>query len=708
MSHGTSLEHLTLVQAKEELARLADELAHHDRLYYVENSPVISDGEYDALSVRNGEIEERFPELVRPDSPSHRVGAPPANSFLKVAHTQPMLSLDNAFDSDEVNDFIGRVRRFLRLCSEVNIDLVAEPKIDGLSAALRYEHGIFTRGLTRGDGHEGEDVTANLRTVLGVPLRLDTKSPPAVLEVRGEIFVRKDDFLKLNLRQENTGGSVYANPRNAASGSLRQLDPSVTANRRLNFYAHGWGEISTQLGDTYSVILDTFLGWGFSVNQVTKLCPSIEDALCVYQEIEAQRSELPYDIDGVVYKINRIDWQDRLGAATRSPRWAIAHKFPAERAFTVLRRIIIQVGRTGALTPVAELSPVTVGGVVVQRATLHNEDELSRKDVREGDTVIIQRAGDVIPQLVSVVINKRLEESKPFIFPEVCPECGSGAYRETDSRTGRLEATRRCSGGLICPAQAVERLRHFVSRDAFDIKGLGEKQILAFWNDGIIKSPADLFNLEKNDGKTGPSLSLREGWGEISAERLFSAIAQRRTISFDRFIYALGIRHIGRSTARLLARNYGGLDELVNSLIMARDVTSDSYRELLSIDGIGETAASALIEFVLEPKNRAVIDELSFHLEINEVFAPTVDSVISGKIVVFTGSLESMTRGEAKNRVETLGGTVSSSISSKTDYVVVGQKAGSKSRQARDLGITILSESQWLEMAQPLSTTTER
>ena len=696
MSGEAPADELTRTDAAAELARLAAEMAHHDRLYYVDNAPVIGDAEYDALRRRNTELETRFPQLIRPDSPSARVGAPPAEGFVKVTHRQPMLSLDNAFGPDDAREFVARIARFLGLAPETPIDFVAEPKIDGLSAALRYEHGVLTLGATRGDGYAGEDVTVNLRTVRGVPLRLDGEKPPAVFEVRGEVYVRHEDFQALNRAQESAGKVRYANPRNAAAGSLRQLDSTITAGRRLNFFAYGWGEASALPADAYWDMLAALRAWGFITNPLSRLCAPLNEALAVFDEIEAGRAGLPYDIDGVVYKVNRLDWQDRLGTGSRSPRWAIAHKFPAEQARTVLQRITIQVGRTGTLTPVAELAPVTVGGVVVQRATLHNEDELARKDVRVGDTVIVQRAGDVIPQIVSAIAEKRPARAKPFVFPETCPECGSHAVREIDAKSGKPEAARRCTGGLICPAQAVERLRHFVSRDAFDIAGLGEKQILAFWQDGLIKRPGDLFRLADDDGA---KLSEREGWGETSAANLFTAIDARRSISLDRFLYALGIRHVGQTTARLLARSYGSLDTLLGVMNEARDEDSADYAELLAIDGIGEVVARALVAFFAEPHNAEVIKDLrGVPIQVTDVDAPAIASPIANKTVVFTGTMAAMTRSEAKARAEAMGARVAGSVSAKTDYVVAGADAGSNARKAQELGLTVLSEPEWLDI----------
>jgi DNA ligase (NAD+) len=549
MTSGVPVKDLTRAQAQLELARLAAQIKHHDGLYYQRSQPEISDADYDALKQRNAAIEGRFPDLILSDSPSKRVGAAPATGFAKIRHAKPMLSLDNAFGEEDVRDFFESVRRFMKELKDdptIPIEAVAEPKIDGLSATLRYEGGEFVQGATRGDGTEGEDITANLRTVKGIPQRLRGEGWPDVLEVRGEVYMSRGDFFALNERQEAAGEKVFANPRNAASGSLRQLDFSITASRPLGFFAYGWGEVSGPIAETQWDALQRFKDWEFSINPLSRLCGNVEDVLALYGEVATQRATLDYDIDGVVYKLNRLDWQERMGSSGRAPRWAIAHKFPAEQAQTVLEKIDIQVGRTGALTPVAHLKPVTVGGVVVSRATLHNEDEIERKGVRAGDTVIIQRAGDVIPQVVAVVIEKRPANSKLFEFPHECPICGSTAIREPG------EAARRCTGGLICRAQAVERLKHLVSRDAFDIEGFGKKHIEAFWEDGLIKTPGDIFRLRDRRDE----IAAREGWGEQSADNLLAAIEDRRAIGLDRFIYALGIRQIGSSTGRLLARSY--------------------------------------------------------------------------------------------------------------------------------------------------------
>ena len=675
-------------EAAAELAALAREIAAYDRAYYQDDAPFVSDAEYDALRRRNDAIEAQFPDLKRPDSPSRRVGAPAAAGFAKVAHGIPMLSLGNAFDEADVREFHARIRRFLGLAEAEPVVLVGEPKIDGLSVSVRYEKGRFTLGATRGDGLEGEIVTANLRTVESLPETLRGKAPD-VLEVRGEVYMQRDDFAALNRRQEAAGRKVFANPRNAAAGGLRQLDPAVTAERPLKIFLYAPGELSTPVAETHWDFLDRLRGWGFPINPLARRLEGVEACLDFYREIEGRRAELPYDIDGIVYKVDRFDWQERLGSVSRAPRWAIAHKFPAERAQTVVREIAVQVGRTGTLTPVARLEPVTVGGVVVSRATLHNEDEIARKDVRAGDTVVVQRAGDVIPQVVSVVAEKRPAGSRRFAFPETCPECGSRAAREEG------EAARRCTGGLICPAQAVERLKHFVSRDAFDIEGLGAKHIGAFWKDGLIASPADIFRLHEKSG----DIETREGWGAKSMENLVAAIRQRATIGLDRFIYALGIRQVGQATARLLAKHYGSLAEWRRSMAAAQDPESEAYRDLVDIDGIGPAVAGDILAFFAEAHNRDALEALVSLVAVEDFAAPdAADSPLAGKTVVFTGTLENMSRGEAKARAEALGAKVAGSVSKKTDYVVVGADAGSKVRKAAELGVTVLDESGWTEM----------
>ncbi len=689
-----AVERLSRAEAEAELARLAAEIARHDRLYNVEDAPEIGDAAYDRLWRRNADIEARFPDLLRADSPSRRVGAAPADAFAKVTHSRPMLSLGNAFDADEVREFEARVRRFLGLGESAPVVIVGEPKIDGLSAAARYESGRFVLGATRGDGQVGEDITANLRTVRDLPLRLEGDDVPEVLEVRGEVYMTRPDFLALNEAREEAGEPLFANPRNAGAGSLRQLDSRITASRRLHFFAYAWGETSEPFAGSYWEVLTCFQRWGFRVNPLARRCAGAGEALALYDEIAARRAELDYDIDGVVYKLDRLDWQERLGFVSRSPRWAVAHKFPAEQAETRLTAIEIQVGRTGALTPVARLEPVTVGGVVVSNATLHNEDEIARKDVRIGDTVVVQRAGDVIPQIVAVVKGRRRKGARRYRFPDHCPACDSHAVREEG------EAVRRCTGGLVCPAQAVERLRHFVSRDAFDIEGLGEKQIAAFWRDGLIKEPADIFTLARRNATFDPPIEKRDGWGEKSAENLFKAIDERRSIALERFIYALGIRHIGQTTARLLAKTYVSLVPFARDMQRAKDRDSEEYRALENIDGIGPKVAATIVDFFDEPHNIAVVADLGEQVTAEDFVAPASASPVAGKTVVFTGTLATMTRPEAKARAEALGAKVAGSVSRKTDYVVVGTDAGSKAAKARDLGVATLSEDEWLALVE--------
>ncbi len=674
-------------EAAVELEVLAAEIAAHDKAYYQDDAPSISDAEYDELRRRNEAIEARFPDLVRPDSPSKRVGAPAAAGFEKVAHAQPMLSLANAFDEADIEEFYERIRRFLKLSPAEAIEMVAEPKIDGLSVSLRFEAGEFVQGATRGDGTTGENITRNLLTIADLPQNLD--GAPDVLEVRGEVFMSKSDFAALNARQEEAGDKVFANPRNAAAGSLRQLDPEITRTRPLSMFIYGAGEITEPLADTHWAFLERLEAWGFRINPLARLCPAKADLLGMYVEVERKRAELDYDIDGMVYKVDRLDWQERLGQVSRAPRWAIAHKFPAEKAQTVVRAIDIQVGRTGTLTPVARLEPVTVGGVVVSNATLHNEDEIARKDVRVGDTVVVQRAGDVIPQVVEVVLEAREPGAGPYVFPDTCPDCGSQAVREEG------EAARRCTGGLVCPAQAVERLKHFVSRDAFDIEGLGAKHIEAFWTDGLIRTPADIFRLpEKADEIVG-----REGWQEKSADNLFNALRERSVIDLSRFIYALGIRQVGQATARLLAKQYGSFSGWNEAMAAAQDRGSEAYRDLVNIDGIGPSVADDLLAFFAEDHNRQVLDDLDRLIDIGNFEAPdTASSPVAGKTVVFTGTLETMGRSEAKARAETLGAKVAGSISKRTDYLIAGPGAGSKLKKAEELGVAVLSEAEWLAM----------
>ncbi len=708
------VDKLTAREAEKELDRLASEIAEHDRRYHGEDKPVISDAQYDALRRRNDEIEKRFALLVRADSQSHRVGAQVSAKFAKVVHAKPMLSLDNAFSDDDVHDFAVRVRRFLGLKESDKLALTAEPKIDGLSASLRYVNGIFVQGATRGDGAEGEDITANLRTIKDIPLRLRGKAPK-VLEVRGEVYMSHREFAALNKRQEKEGKSVYANPRNSAAGSVRQLDPAITASRALNFFAYAWGEASELPADTQWGMLQAFKSFGFAVNPLTRCVDTVDAVLEFYRDIEAKRAKLGYDIDGVVYKVDRLALQERLGFVSRSPRWAVAHKFAAEQAETILQDIDIQVGRTGKLAPVAKLKAITVGGVVVQNATLHNEDEIARLDVRIGDTVVIQRAGDVIPQVVRVIGEKRPRGAKPFQFPHKCPACGSHAVREVDEKTGKEEVDRRCTGGLICPAQAVERLKHFVSRLAFDIEGFGGVYIETLHEKGLLKEPADIFRLAKKPDALDRALAARRA--ELSAERrvkegksetkkskkdeesklvenLVTAIEARRKIAFDRFINALGIRHVGETNARLIARNYATVEAFLEAM-----KSKGAVAELDEIEGVGEVLAQAIKDFFDEPHNRRLVDNLLKEVTVVPLAArKTAGSPVAGKTVVFTGSLEKMTRQEAKARAESLGAKVSGSVSAKTDLVVAGPGAGSKLTEAQKHGVKVIDEEIWLKM----------
>lgn len=690
---GGAVEELTPAQAKAELKFLAAEIARHDRLYHTLDAPEISDAEYDRLRQRNEAIEKRFPDLVRADSPGKRVGAAAATGFAKVVHARPMLSLDNAFTDEDVREFEQRVRRFLNLKPEEPVELVAEPKIDGLSISLRYEKGRFVRGATRGDGITGEDVTANLKTITDyIPPLMKGRDIPDVVEVRGEVYLAHKDFARINAERENEGEERFANPRNAAAGSVRQLDPAITAKRPLRFFAYTLGEYSGKTAKTHWDFLGKLRQWGFPVNPLAEPCRTVDEALAVYRRIGDARAGLGYDIDGVVYKVNRIDWQERLGFVSRAPRWATAHKFPAEKARTRLNGILIQVGRTGTLTPVADLQPVTVGGVVVSRATLHNEDEIDRKDVRVGDTVVIQRAGDVIPQVVEVVRAERPKNARKFAFPEECPVCGSKAVRKEG------EVARRCTGGLTCAAQAALRLRHFVSRDAFDIEGLGDKHIEAFYTDQLIRLPGDIFRLRRRVHE----IERREGWGTKSVDRLISAIEARRIISLERFIYALGIPQVGQATARLLARHYGSLAVWRKAMQAAvKDPEGEEAQELGNIEQIGPAVAADILAFFAEAHNRETLDDLKDAGVTTEDFVARVvaNSPISGKTVVFTGSLVQMTRDEAKSRAEAMGAKVASSVSKKTDLVVVGADAGSKAKKATELGVKMIDEDEWMKLS---------
>jgi DNA ligase (NAD+) len=687
---------LTAAQAKAELKRLAAEIAAHDKHYYQDDAPRVSDAAYDALRRRNEEIEARFPELVREDSPSRRVGAQPSQKFAKVRHAVPMLSLGNAFSDAEVAEFVQRMRRFLRLPADEKVVFTAEPKIDGLSCTLRYEGGRLVRGATRGDGTEGEDVTANVRTLADIPKQLRGKGVPDVCEVRGEVYMTKSAFLVLNERQKAAGKQIFANPRNSAAGSLRQLDPSITASRPLGFFAYSWGDMSALPARTQSGMVEWFAARGFKTNPLMQICDSIEAMLAFHHEIEAQRSSLDYDIDGVVYKVDRLDWQQRLGFVSRNPRWAIAHKFPAEKAATVVKAIEIQVGRTGALTPVAKLEPVTVGGVVVQNATLHNADEIERLGVRIGDTVTIQRAGDVIPQVLGVVLEKRPKSAKPYKFPSRCPcPLHTEVVRDTTA-TGEEGAVARCTGEFACPSQKVEHLKHFVSRRAFDIEGLGEKQIVLFFERGWVKEPADIFTLEERNSQI--RLEEEEGFGEVSVRNLFTAIRTRREITLERFIYALGMRHAGETTARALARGYGSWGAFHEACILVARGDADARAEMDNLDQIGDTVIDSIAAYFGEKHNRDIVEQLTKEVQILDAERPAAHSAVAGKTVVFTGSLEKMTREEAKAMAERLGAKVAGSVSQKTDYVVAGPGAGSKLGKAKDLGVAVLSEDEWFDL----------
>ena len=691
-----AVDEFTEAQAKSEHTRLEAEIAAHDRRYYQEDAPTVSDAEYDRLRQRYSAIESRFPQLRTATSLTQRVGAAPSARFAKVRHAVPMLSLDNAFADDDVRDFVGRIRRFLRLPDDDEIAFSAEPKIDGLSMSLRYEHGTLVTGATRGDGNEGEDVTPNIKTLADIPQRLKGTGVPAICEVRGEVYMTKHAFLALNKRQAEAGGLVFANPRNSAAGSLRQKDPLITAARPLGFFAYAWGEMSEMPADTQSGMIQWFERCGFKTNPLTKLCRGLDALLKFHHEIEAQRGTLDYDIDGVVYKVDRLDWQERLGFVSRSPRWAVAHKFPAERAITLLKDIEIQVGRTGALTPVAKLEPVTVGGVVVQNATLHNADEIARLDVRIGDTVQIQRAGDVIPQVLGVVTEKRPRGAKPYEFPKVCPCPLHTDVVRDQTATGEEGAIARCTGEFACPYQAVEHLKHFVSRRAFDIDGLGDKQIELFYEQGWVKEPADIFTLEQRNSKI--RLQEVEGFGETSVRNLFAAIAARREIALERFIYALGIRHVGETTAVALARGYGSWQAFHDACLKLAKGDDDTRQDMDALDQIGDTVIDTLRDYFAEAHNRRRVERLAEQVTIREAEKPRSDSAVAGKTVVFTGTLERMTRDEAKASAERLGAKVSGPVSKKTDYVVAGPGAGSKLADAKKLGVKVLTEDEWMKL----------
>src|SRR5579871_911357 len=703
----TDVADLTRAQAKVEHMRLTLEIERHDKAYYQDDAPDVTDAEYDALRQRFNVIEKRFPEFVSAESPSQKVGAAPSGRFKKVRHAIPMLSLDNAFAEEDVIDFVGRIRRFLKLSEDASIDFSAEPKIDGLSMSLRYEDGELVTAATRGDGAEGEDVTANIRTLEDVPKKLKGRNIPDICEVRGEVYMTKGAFLALNERQKAEGATVFANPRNSAAGSLRQKDPAITASRPLGFFAYAWGQMSDMPEATQSGMIKWFERCGFKTNPLTKLCHSVEQLIAFHRKIEEQRARLDYDIDGVVYKVDRIDWQERLGFVSRTPRWAIAHKFPAERAMTVLRDIEIQVGRTGSFTPVGKLEPVGVGGVIVQNVTLHNEDYIKGignkgeelregRDIRIGDTVVIQRAGDVIPQVVDVVIDKRPKGTKEFHFPKKCPcPLHTDVVRE-ETATGEEGSRLRCSGEFACPFQKVEHLRLFCSRRAFDIDGLGEKQLQYFFDEGWVKEPADIFTLPKRNSKL--KLEEIEGYGETSVRNLFASIESRRKIALERFIYALGMRHVGETTAMALARGYGSWQAFHDAGLKVAKGDEEAVAEMDALDQIGDTVIASIKAYFGESHNRGIVERLTREVTILDAEKPKSNSAIAGKTVVFTGSLEKMTRDEAKAMAERLGAKAAGSVSKKTDYVVAGPGAGSKLAEAQKHGVQVLTEDEWLKM----------
>jgi len=677
-------------------AKLRAQIAHHNRLYYELDRPSISDADYDALLGELRTLEREHPELITADSPTQRVGGAPSGKFAKVRHAVPMLSLANAFSPEDVGGFLERVRRFLKLDAAEPIELTAEPKIDGLSLSLRYERGVLARAATRGDGTEGEDVTANVRRVRDIPAKMRGRGAPEVCEIRGEVYMTRSAFLKLNEEQSAAGRTVFANPRNSAAGSLRQLDPEITASRPLRFLAYAWGEMSEMPAASQWEMLHWLNTRGFPTNPLSRLCGSLEELLAFHHDIELERAKLDYDIDGVVYKVNRLDWQRRLGFVGRDPRWALAHKFPAQKATTVVKAIELQVGRTGALTPVAKLAPVNVGGVVVSNATLHNEDYIRELDVRIGDTVTVQRAGDVIPQVLGAVLERRPADTEPFQFPKTCPCPLKTAVVRDVTATGKEGAISRCSGELACPHQKVEHLRHFVSRRAFDIEGLGEKQINLFFEQGWIAEPADIFTLARRNDTI--QLEEQEGFGEVSVRNLFAAIEARRTIAFERFIYSLGIRHVGETTARSLARGYGDFKAFREACRHLAEGNADARQELDAMDQIGDTVIESLTAYFSEPHNTGMVDHLAAEIRILEAERPATESAIAGKTIVFTGRLERMTRDEAKALAERLGASVSGSVSKKTDLVVAGPEAGSKLTKAQELGVQVLDEGAFLEL----------
>jgi DNA ligase (NAD+) len=698
---------LTKAQAKVEHKRLTLEIERHDEAYYQDDAPKVSDAEYDALRKRFNSVEARFPEFVTSSSPSQKIGAAPSGKFKKVRHAVPMLSLDNAFAEEDVLDFVGRIRRFLKLSDDDSIDFSAEPKIDGLSMSLRYEEGELVTAATRGDGAEGEDVTANIRTLEDVPKKLKGRNVPGICEVRGEVYMTKKAFLALNERQKAEGSTIFANPRNSAAGSLRQKDPTITASRPLGFFAYAWGQMTDMPEDTQSGMIGWFERCGFKTNPLTKICHSVEQLIAFHHKIEEQRAKLDYDIDGVVYKVDRLDWQERLGFVSRTPRWAIAHKFPAERAITVLRDIEIQVGRTGSFTPVGKLEPVGVGGVIVQNVTLHNEDYIKGiggdgeqlregRDIRIGDTVVVQRAGDVIPQVVDVVIDKRPGNAKPYHFPKKCPcPLHTDVVRE-ETATGEEGARTRCTGEFACPYQKIEHLKLFASRRAFDIEGLGEKQIEFFYEQGWVKEPADIFTLEKRNVKL--KLEEIEGYGQTSVRNLFAAIEERRRISLERFIFALGMRHVGETTALALARGYGSWQAFHDACLKVAHDDEEAIAEMDALDQIGDTVIASIKGYFGESHNRGIVERLTREVTILDAEKPKSNSAVAGKTVVFTGALEKMTRDEAKAMAERLGAKAAGSVSKKTDYVVAGPGAGSKLAEAKKHGVEVLTEDEWLKM----------
>lgn len=684
---------MTEAEAKKRLAFLAMEIKIADAQYYEDDAPTLTDAEYDRLRRENTAIESEFPHLIRKDSPSKSVGAKPSGKFGKITHVVPMLSLDNAFTDEDVTDFVQRIRKFLRVDDEARLEFTAEPKIDGLSAALRYENGKLISGATRGDGKVGEDVTANLSTLKSIPKTLNGTDFPKILEVRGEVYIDHADFKQMNLEQVKAGKPEYKNPRNAAAGSLRQIDPKITEGRNLKFFAYTWGDLSEPLSDTQMGAVERLHEFGFSINSEMKCHDSAAQMIAHYHAIETKRSGLGYDIDGVVYKVNDLALQERLGFVSRAPRWAIAHKFPAEKAITQIEEIDVQVGRTGALTPVARLTPITVGGVLVSNATLHNEDEIKRLGVKPGDTVEIQRAGDVIPQVLRVVKDGK---GDPYSLPHECPVCGAHAVRDIDEKTGRVDVVRRCTNGLSCQAQLIEGLKHFVSRRAFDIDGMGAKQIEVFIDKGLVKQPADIFTLESRNANI--KLETWEGWGDTSATNLFSAINNRREIEFDRFLYSLGIRHIGQGNANLIAKHYLKFNHFTEQMKCASDPETKAHKELMDIDGVGPGQVASLTGFFSEQENLFMLDALLSEVSVIDAEAPKSDSIVSGKTIVFTGKLALFSRDEAKARAQALGAKVAGSVSAKTDYLVAGPGAGSKLKKATELGVKTLSESEWLAL----------